>query len=134
MPVLALVLRTLGHPTASYLVALAALIALPSVILVMMYGQSRIFFVMARDGLLSEKLADIHPKWKTLARNIARDMNLRYIGIDIMSTETLDKPPGDYVVIEINAAPGLDNYSAMGPRQKRIVEGLYRKALEALIK
>jgi D-alanine-D-alanine ligase-like ATP-grasp enzyme len=76
----------------------------------------------------------IHPKWKTLARNIARDMNLRYIGIDIMSTETLDKPPGDYVVIEINAAPGLDNYSAMGPRQKRIVEGLYRKALEALIK
>ena len=76
----------------------------------------------------------IHPKWKTLARNIARDMNLRYIGIDIMSTETLDKPPGDYVGIEINAAPGLDNYSAMGPRQKRIVEGLYRKALEALIK
>lgn len=76
----------------------------------------------------------IHPQWKVLARNIARDMNLRYIGIDIMSKETLEKPPRDYVVIEINAAPGLDNYSAMGPRQKRIVEGLYRKALEALIK
>ena len=39
------------------LVALAALIALPSVILVMMYGQSRIFFVMARDGLLPRRLS-----------------------------------------------------------------------------
>lgn len=56
---LALVLRTLGHPTASYFVALAALIALPSVILVMMYGQSRIFFVMARDGLLPPALSRV---------------------------------------------------------------------------
>jgi APA family basic amino acid/polyamine antiporter len=30
---------------------------LPSVILVMMYGQSRIFFVMARDGLLPRSLS-----------------------------------------------------------------------------
>jgi APA family basic amino acid/polyamine antiporter len=44
------VLRTLGHPVAAWLIALAALIALPSVILVMMYGQSRIFFVMAATG------------------------------------------------------------------------------------
>ncbi|MDM7957088.1 amino acid permease [Blastomonas sp.] len=59
---LALVLRTLGHPTASYLVALAALIALPSVILVMMYGQSRVFFVMARDGLLPPVLSRVSPR------------------------------------------------------------------------
>ena len=31
----------------------------------MIYGQTRIFFVMARDGLLPEKLAAIHPTWKT---------------------------------------------------------------------
>ena len=49
------VLRVLDHPLAASLVALAAIVALPSVILVMMYGQSRIFFVMARDGLL--------PRW-----------------------------------------------------------------------
>ena len=41
--------------------ALAALIALPSVILVMMYGQSRIFFVMARDGLLPRRLSVVSP-------------------------------------------------------------------------
>lgn len=56
---LALVLRTLGQPTAAYLIALAAVIALPSVILVMMYGQSRVFFVMARDGLLPAALARV---------------------------------------------------------------------------
>jgi APA family basic amino acid/polyamine antiporter len=37
-------------------------IALPSVILVMMYGQSRIFFVMARDGLLPRRLAAVSPR------------------------------------------------------------------------
>lgn len=59
---LALVLRTLDQPVAAHLVALAAIIALPSVILVMMYGQSRIFFVMARDGLLPRGLAKVSPR------------------------------------------------------------------------
>jgi APA family basic amino acid/polyamine antiporter len=56
---LALVLRTLGQPLAGHLIALAAILALPSVILVMMYGQSRVFFVMARDGLLPRGLAKV---------------------------------------------------------------------------
>lgn len=56
---LALVLRQLGQPMAAKLVALAAVVALPSVILVMMYGQSRVFFVMARDGLLPRRLARV---------------------------------------------------------------------------
>jgi APA family basic amino acid/polyamine antiporter len=56
---LALVLRTLDQPLAAHLIALAAIIALPSVILVMMYGQSRVFFTMARDGLLPRRLARV---------------------------------------------------------------------------
>jgi APA family basic amino acid/polyamine antiporter len=31
----------------------------------MMFGQARIFFVMARDGLLPDSLAAVHPKWRT---------------------------------------------------------------------
>jgi APA family basic amino acid/polyamine antiporter len=62
---LAFVLRTLGHPAAAWAVGLAALIALPSVILVMMYGQSRIFFVMARDGLLPRRLSAVSAKTGT---------------------------------------------------------------------
>jgi basic amino acid/polyamine antiporter, APA family len=56
---LAYVLRMLQHPLAAWAIGLAALIALPSVILVMMYGQSRIFFVMARDGLLPRALSKV---------------------------------------------------------------------------
>lgn len=62
---LALVLRMLDHPIAAHLIALAAVVALPSVILVMMYGQSRIFFVMARDGLLPRVFSKINPRTGT---------------------------------------------------------------------
>jgi basic amino acid/polyamine antiporter, APA family len=54
---LALILRTLGQPGAATFLAVSAVIALPTVILAFFYGQSRIFFVMARDGLLPAGLA-----------------------------------------------------------------------------
>ncbi|HVW72034.1 MAG TPA: amino acid permease [Rhizomicrobium sp.] len=59
------VLETIGWPALGRLVGLAAVLALPSVVLMMMYGQTRIFFTMARDGLLPEKLASVHPRFKT---------------------------------------------------------------------
>jgi APA family basic amino acid/polyamine antiporter len=62
---LAYVLREVGHPFFGNIVALAATIALPSVVLLMMYGQTRIFFVMARDGLLPPVLSTVHPTFKT---------------------------------------------------------------------
>jgi len=49
------------HP----LVSLAIILGLTSVILVMLLGQSRVFFSMSRDGLLPRIFADIHPKFRT---------------------------------------------------------------------
>jgi len=54
---LALILREIGQPTAAKYLAVSAVVALPTVILAFFYGQSRIFFVMARDGLLPQGLA-----------------------------------------------------------------------------
>jgi APA family basic amino acid/polyamine antiporter len=54
---LALILRELGQPRAATILAASAVIALPTVILAFFYGQSRIFFAMARDGLLPPSLA-----------------------------------------------------------------------------
>ena len=62
---LAHVLRAIGHDRLGDMMGIAAFIALPSVVLMMMFGQTRIFFVMARDGLLPEVLASVHPKYKT---------------------------------------------------------------------
>ena len=62
---LAHVLRTIGYGTVGNLLGYAAFIALPSVILILLYGQTRIFFVMSRDGLLPEFLSRVHPRWKT---------------------------------------------------------------------
>ena len=56
---LAFILRSLDHPTAALLIGAAAIIALPSVILVMMYGQTRVLFVMSRDGLLPGRLSKL---------------------------------------------------------------------------
>jgi APA family basic amino acid/polyamine antiporter len=62
---LAMVLRNLQHPFAATMIATAAVIALPTVIMAFMYGQSRIFFVMARDGLLPQRLSKVHPRFGT---------------------------------------------------------------------
>jgi basic amino acid/polyamine antiporter, APA family len=62
---LAFVLRELNHPGVGNLIGLAAGLALPSVILMMIYGQTRIFFTMSRDGLLPEMFSRIHPTYKT---------------------------------------------------------------------
>jgi APA family basic amino acid/polyamine antiporter len=56
---LALILRELGQGGAAAYLAASAVIALPTVILAFFYGQSRIFFVMARDGLLPRNLARV---------------------------------------------------------------------------
>ena len=62
---LAHVLREIGFSAVGNMLGIAAFVALPSVILILLFGQTRIFFVMARDGLLPEGLSKIHPKWKT---------------------------------------------------------------------
>lgn len=47
------------------LVKLAIIAGFTSVILVMLLGQSRVFFSMSRDGLLPKIFSDIHPRYRT---------------------------------------------------------------------
>jgi len=56
---LALILREIGQPWAARVLGASAVIALPTVILAFFYGQSRIFFTVARDGLLPQTLARV---------------------------------------------------------------------------
>src|SRR3546814_14524176 len=58
-------MREIGWEQVGNLIGLAAGLALPSVILMMMFGQTRIFFVMSRDRLLPQAFSKIHPKLNT---------------------------------------------------------------------
>jgi len=52
-------------PAASIIISLGAIAGLTTVLLVMMFGQSRIFYAMSRDGLIPPSFTRIHPTWRT---------------------------------------------------------------------
>jgi APA family basic amino acid/polyamine antiporter len=54
-----------GVTWGSLLVKIGAVFGLGTVMLVMLLGQSRVFFSMSRDGLLWKWASDIHPKFRT---------------------------------------------------------------------
>ncbi len=48
-----------------FIVSIAAVVAMTSVLLVFQMGQPRIWMTMSRDGLMPKKFSQIHPKYKT---------------------------------------------------------------------
>ena len=62
---LALALTYIPYPWLGNLMNLAVLFGLTSVMLVMLLGQSRVFYSMSRDGLLPPLFSQIHPKFRT---------------------------------------------------------------------
>jgi hypothetical protein len=75
----------------------------------------------------------MHDSFRRLATDLTRDMGLRFCGVDlIVAKGTIEQTCGDYYILEINAAPGLDHYAELGRLQKRAVDGLYLKVLQAM--
>ena len=54
-----------GYEWLSKLVTIAILAGFSSVILVMLLGQSRVFYAMSKDGLVPRIFSDVHPQYKT---------------------------------------------------------------------
>jgi len=57
------------YPWLNKAIVLAILAGYSSVILVMLLGQSRVFFSMSKDGLLPPVFSRVHPKFRTPARS-----------------------------------------------------------------
>lgn len=64
----AFALQQIGINWGSALVSVGAVCGITSVLLVMMFGQTRVFFAMSRDGLLPKVFGEVHPKYKTPAK------------------------------------------------------------------
>lgn len=59
------VLQRIGSHFGSALIGTGAICGLSTVLLVMIYAQTRAFYAMSRDGLIPEKLCHVHPKYRT---------------------------------------------------------------------
>ena len=61
---LAKALNSAGFQTVGWIVSLGAIVSMAAVLLVFQYGQPRIFYAMARDGLLPKWAAKVHPRYR----------------------------------------------------------------------
>ncbi len=60
-----LVLQVAGQNWVAGIVDVGAILGMTTVMLVMLYGQTRVMFAMSRDGLVPKVLSKVHPKHKT---------------------------------------------------------------------
>jgi APA family basic amino acid/polyamine antiporter len=61
----AFAVNSVGLAWAGLIVSFGAIAGLTTVLLVMMYGQTRVFYAMSRDGLLPQSFTRLHPRWRT---------------------------------------------------------------------
>lgn len=72
-------------PWMEFVVSLAAIIAITTVLLVFQMGQPRIWYAMSRDGLMPKKFMEIHPKYKT--PSFATIITGLVVGLPILFTD-----------------------------------------------
>ncbi len=96
-------------------IKIGAIAGLSSVVLVLMFGQTRVFYSMSRDGLLPKSLAKVHPKFKTpwintLIVGVLVSAAAAYFDIDAL---------GDLTSVGTLFAFGLVCFSVLWLRYKR---------------
>ena len=58
-------LRAIGYPIGSAIVAVGAICGITTVLLVLLYGQARIFFALSRDGMIPAGICKVHKLYRT---------------------------------------------------------------------
>lgn len=84
---------------------------------------------LSTGGESLDLTGSIHKEYADLAIKIAKSLNLDLCGIDIICNDLALPLSDDYVIIEVNSAPGLDNYVYSGKKQQEYIEELYEKVI-----
>jgi len=75
----------------------------------------------------------IHTSFSEIAIKATKALGLKLCGVDIITNDLAhDASNQGWHIIEMNAAPGLDNYASIGIAQQERVKSLYRQILEHL--
>lgn len=86
---------------------------------------------LSLGGTSHDVLPHVHPTFLDLVARIAADMDLRFCGVDLIADD-VSAPVREYTVLEVNSAPGLDNYESSGPAHDAKVDALYLEVLRAI--
>jgi D-alanine-D-alanine ligase-like ATP-grasp enzyme len=83
---------------------------------------------LSTGGEAKDLTASIHATYREFCASVARDMGLALCGVDLIAPD-ITQPLQQATVLEINSAPGLNNFSTSGSDQAIVVEKLYEKLL-----
>lgn len=83
---------------------------------------------LSDGGMAIDVTGQIHPFFKNIAVEATRQMSLNLCGVDIMC-EDITRATEDYVIIELNASPGLDGYALLSEAHDKRVDELYLRVL-----
>ena len=81
-------------------------------------------------GSIAEITDQLHPSVVQLARDVARAMDLRFCGVDVVMADAT-APLDSYTILETNSAPGLAAHIPAGPDRRRRIDDLYVRLLGA---
>jgi D-alanine-D-alanine ligase-like ATP-grasp enzyme len=88
---------------------------------------------LSNGGCSRDITESIHQEFIEIASKAAQSIGLILCGVDIIADDlTSCAATQNWAIIELNAAPGLDNYASIGETQMKRVEEMYRRILLSL--
>jgi D-alanine-D-alanine ligase-like ATP-grasp enzyme len=87
---------------------------------------------VSSGGVARDVLRKMHPKFRRIAVDVTRKLGLRLAGVDLIVQGNIREAPGTYWVLELNAAPSLDNYAGTRSRRGQVLQRLFVKVIKAM--
>lgn len=86
---------------------------------------------LSTGGDAVDVLDALSPNFKTICIAAAGSIGLRFAGVDVLCEDpSLEQPV--YTILELNSAPGMRNYAALGPQQRAKTVAIYGSIIDLL--